>query len=140
MAIRRTNHFLLFKTFIPPPKCRIWKSLLYLCVCELTAKYDVTYEITVTPLLCVCEENLASNYFEHAKDEGKPPKIKNYEALDPREKERSWDDGWGICDIAEVSEVKSLTVDMTITVIEDRVLEKDTEYLTWTFLVQITVE
>ena len=30
MAIRRTNHFLLFKTFIPTPKCRIWKSLLYI--------------------------------------------------------------------------------------------------------------
>ena len=29
MAIQRINHFLLNKTLIPPPKCGIWKSLLY---------------------------------------------------------------------------------------------------------------
>ena len=29
MAIQLTNPFLFMKTFIPPPKCRIWKSLLY---------------------------------------------------------------------------------------------------------------
>ena len=30
MVIQRTNPFLLKETFIPPPKCRIWKSILYM--------------------------------------------------------------------------------------------------------------
>ena len=30
MVIQLTNLFLFMKTFIPPPKCRIWKSLLYI--------------------------------------------------------------------------------------------------------------
>ena len=29
MVTQLTNPFLFMKTFIPPPKCRIWKSLLY---------------------------------------------------------------------------------------------------------------
>jgi len=73
---------------------------------NLTAKYDVTYVIT------------PSN--------GKDDILKKYECLDPREKDRDWDDGWGICDISEVADVKSLTVDMVITVIEDRVMEANT--------------
>lgn len=76
---------------------------------NLTAKYNVTYRIN------------------SSKDESNSVKIKKYEALDPREKERSWDDGWGICDIAEVGDVKSLSVDMVITVVEDRVMEKNSE-------------
>jgi len=77
---------------------------------NLTAKYDVSYKIIPAK-----------------ESDGKEPMIKKYEALDPREKDRNWDDGWGICDIAEVGQVKSLTVEMVITVIEDRVIEKNSE-------------
>ena len=32
ITIWRRNHFLFMKTFIPPPKCWIWKSLLYIAI------------------------------------------------------------------------------------------------------------
>ena len=45
MVIQRTNPFFFMKTFIPPPKCRIWKSLLY--ITSLTKVYPTRYKLFV---------------------------------------------------------------------------------------------